>query len=75
MAEKSYDKNALLALPIKEKLELAEALWNSIEQDMPEISKDEITFAHERLLMHEAKPDEGLTLYQLKQYFRDKYGF
>ncbi len=75
MSEQTYDKDALLALPLKEKLELAEALWSSIEQEMPEVSRDEIAFANERLMMHEANPNEGLTLHQLKQYFRDKYGF
>jgi len=39
------------------------------------ITDEELAFAEERLKMHEANPDEGMTLEELKKYFIEKYGF
>ena len=39
------------------------------------ITNEEITFAEERLKMHEANPQEGMSLDELKKYFAEKYGF
>lgn len=70
-----YNKKELLSLPPEEKIELAEALWSSVEEELMPITDEEIAFAEERLKMHEANPDEGMTLEELKKYFTEKYGF
>jgi putative addiction module component (TIGR02574 family) len=71
----SYNKKELLSLPADEKLELAEELWSSVEENLMPITNEELAFAEERLKLHEANPDEGMSLGQLKKYFADKYGF
>lgn len=69
----AYDKNELLSLPDSEKVKLAEELWGSVEENLlPD--KYEIEFAEERLQMHEANPNEGMSLAMFKKYFSDKYG-
>lgn len=70
-----YNKDELLALPVAEKVKLAEELWSSIENELSPITEEEIAFAEERLKMHEANPDEGLTIEEFKKHFAEKYGF
>ena len=70
-----YNKKELLSLPADERLELAEELWSSVEENLMPVTDEEIAFAEERLKLHEANPDEGMSLTQLKKYFADKYGF
>jgi putative addiction module component (TIGR02574 family) len=70
-----YNKKELLSLPPEEKIELAEELWSSVEEELMPITEEEIAFAEERLKMHEANPDEGMSLEELKKYFIEKYGF
>jgi putative addiction module component (TIGR02574 family) len=70
-----YNKNELLKLPVKEKQELAEALWNSIEDNLMPVTKEEVAFAKERYQMHLDKPEEGLTIEELKKKVKSKYGF
>ena len=70
-----YNKKELLSLPADEKLALAEELWGSVEEEVTPITNEEITFAEERLKMHEANPQEGMSLDELKKYFAKKYGF
>jgi putative addiction module component (TIGR02574 family) len=69
----SFNKSELLSLPAKEKIELAEALWSSVEEEIL-TTQDEKAFAEERLKLHEANPGEGMTLEAFKKYFADKYG-
>ncbi len=71
----SYNKKELLSLPVEEKLALAEELWSSVEEELMPITDEEIAFAEERLKMHEANPNEGTSLEELKKYFTEKYGF
>ena len=71
----SYNKKDLLSLPANEKLELVEELWSSVEEDLMPITNEELAFAEERLKLHEANPNEGMSIQQLKKYFADKYGF
>ena len=70
-----YNKRELLSSPADEKLALAEELWSSVEEGVMPITNEEITFAEERLKMHEANPQEGMSLDELKKYFAKKYGF
>ncbi len=70
-----YNKEELMNLPIKEKQELAEALWNSIEDNLLPVTEDEIAFAEERLKLHEANPSSSLTLEELKNKIQKQYGF
>ncbi len=71
----AYNKEELLALPAKEKLALAEELWSSVEEEVMDVTDDEISFAEERLKMHEANPEEGVSIEVFKKYFSEKYGF
>lgn len=75
MIKMAYDKKQLLSLPADEKLELAEELWSSVEENLMPITSEELAFAEERLKLHEANPNEGMSIEQLKKYFADKYGF
>lgn len=70
-----YNKKDLLSLSAEEKIELAEELWRSVEEELMPITNDEVAFAEERLAMHETNPQEGMSLDELKKYFREKYGF
>ena len=69
-----YNKKELLSLPAQERLSLAEELWSSVEEEI-DATDDEISFAEERLKMHEATPSDGVSIDALKKYFNDKYGF
>ena len=70
-----YNKKELLSLPVDEKVALAEELWSSVEEELMPVTDEEIAFAEERLRMHEANPNEGVSLEELKKYFAEKYGF
>lgn len=69
----SYNKEELLNLPVKEKQELAEALWNSIDEELLPVTEEEISFARERLKMHEANPAEGMNWDDFKIKIKEKY--
>lgn len=71
----SYDREELLNLPVEEKLELVEALWDKIDDDLLPVSKEEIAFAKERLQMHEENPSESMSWEELKRRIKEKYGF
>jgi putative addiction module component (TIGR02574 family) len=70
-----YNKQELLKLPILEKQELTEALWNSIDDDLLPVTKEEIAFAQQRFNMHIANPDEGMSWSDLRKKIEEKYGF
>ncbi len=63
-----------MSLSAKEKIEIAEELWSSVEEEVLP-TKEEIVFAVERLQLHEANPNEGMSVEEFKKYFADKYGF
>ena len=69
------NKEELLALSAEEKIALAEELWGSVENELLPITDEEVAFAEERLKMHEANPNEGVSLEELKNHFAKKYGF
>ena len=71
----SYNKKELLSLPVDEKVALAEELWSSVEEELMPVTDEEIAFAEERLRMHEANPNDEVSLKELKKYFAEKYGF
>lgn len=70
-----YNKKALLALPDKEKMALAEELWDSLDESIPSVTDEEIAFAEERLKMHEANPEDGLTWGEFRDKIRQQHGF
>lgn len=70
-----YNKKELLALPDKEKMTLAEELWDSLDESTPSITDEEIAFAEERLKMHEANPEDGLTWEEFRDKIRQRHGF
>jgi putative addiction module component (TIGR02574 family) len=71
----AYNKKELLNLPAEEKLELAEALWNSIDDNAMPVTKEEIAFAEERYKMHLENPEEGMTRGEFEKKIKAKYGF
>ena len=70
-----YNKEELLNLPVDEKLELVEALWESIDDNSSPVTKDEVIFAKERFNLHKQTPNEGLSWNDLKTKIKDRYGF
>lgn len=70
-----YDKKELMALSDQEKLDLAGELWDSVEENAIPVSEEQIAFAEERLKMHKANPDEGMTWEELRKRIRDQHGF
>ncbi len=70
-----YNKEELLSLPLKEKISLAKELWGSVEEELSKISDEEVAFAEERLKLHEANPNEGIGIEELKKHFIEKYRF
>jgi hypothetical protein len=70
-----YNTEELMLLPTKEKIALAEALWGSVEEEMLSDSKEDMSFAEERLALHKANSAEGYDINTLKKHFSEKYGF
>jgi putative addiction module component (TIGR02574 family) len=71
----AYDREELFNLPVEEKLELIEALWNRIDDELLPVTKEEILFAKERLQLHNQNPSEGLSWEELKKKIQEQYGF
>lgn len=70
-----FNKSEIFSLPAKEKIELAEQLWSSVEEELLQDSDEEILFAEQRLKMHEEDSSDVMSLESFKKYFADKYGF
>jgi putative addiction module component (TIGR02574 family) len=71
----SYNKEELLALSPEDKIALAEELWGSVENELLPITDEDLAFAEERLKLHEASPNEHVSLEGFKSHFAKKYGF
>ena len=71
----AYNKEELLKLPVLEKQELAEALWNSIDDNTLPVTDEEISFAEERYQLHLKTPEDGFTWKELREKVKNKYGF
>ena len=71
----AYNKEELLKLPVSEKQELAEALWNSIDDELLPVTEDEILFAEERYQQHLKNREEGFTWEEFREKVKKKYGF
>ena len=71
----AYNKEDLLKLPVQEKQELAEALWNSIDDNLLPVTEEEIAFAEERYQLHLKNPEDGFTWDELREKVKSKYGF
>jgi len=70
-----YNKEELFNLPVEEKLELVEALWDKIDDELMPVTEEEIKFAEERLELHKKNPSEGLSWSEFKTKIKEKYGF
>ncbi len=70
-----YNKEELFNLPVEEKLELVEALWDKIDDELMPVTEEEIKFAKERLELHKKNPSEGLSWSEFKTRIKEKYGF
>jgi putative addiction module component (TIGR02574 family) len=71
----AYNKEELLKLPVSEKQELAEALWNSIDDELLPVTEEEIAFAEARYQQHLKNPEEGFTWEEFREKVKKKYGF
>ena len=70
-----YNKEELLNLPVEEKLQLVEALWEKINEESVSVTKEEIEFARKRFDLHKENPSEGLSWEEVKNKITEKYGF
>jgi putative addiction module component (TIGR02574 family) len=70
-----YNREELFNLPVEEKLELVEALWDKIDDELMPVTDEEKKFAQERLQLHKQNPSEGLGWSEFKQKIKEKYGF
>jgi len=50
-------------------------LWDHIENDLLNVTEEEIRFAKERLKLHLDNPSEGISLDEFKKSISEKYGF
>lgn len=57
----AYNREELVNLPVEEKLELVEGLWDRIDDDLLPVTKEEIAFAKERLQLHSQNPAGGMS--------------
>ncbi len=71
----AYNKEELMNLPVDEKLELVEALWDRIDDDLLPVTQKEIAFAEERLQLHNQSLNEGMSWGELKKKIQERYGF
>jgi putative addiction module component (TIGR02574 family) len=71
----AYNKEELLKLPVSEKQELAEALWNSIDDELLPVTEEEIAFVETRYQQHLKNPEEGFTWEEFREKVKKKYGF
>ena len=70
-----YNKQDILQLPVEEKLQLAEEIWQSIdEKDLPK-SDAEIQIAEERYKAYLKNPNAGMSWEEFRKKIFDKYGF
>lgn len=70
-----YNKEELLNLPASEKYELVLDLWESIDDDLLDVTEEEIKFAKKRLQLHRQNPSAGISREELKKKISKKYGF
>jgi putative addiction module component (TIGR02574 family) len=71
----AYDKEELFNLPVAEKYELVLDLWESIDNDLLDVTEEEIEFAKKRLQLHRENPLSGISREELKKKISEKYGF
>ena len=64
------------SLPLSERIELAEALWESIIQDgyEPELTATQAEELDRRLAAHEKNPDDVVAWEKVKSDLESKYG-
>jgi putative addiction module component (TIGR02574 family) len=67
-------KSEALQLPVEDRLELAEALWESLEQGLlrPELPAWQRDLLDQRLAAFEAAPEAGSPWEEVKQRILDK---
>ena len=70
-----YNKEELFNLPVEEKLELVEALWDKFDDELMPVTEEEINFANERLELHRQNITDGIGWSEFKKKIKEKYGF
>lgn len=71
----AYNREDIFNLPMEEKYELAMDLWDDIENNLLEVTEEEIKFAKERLELHRLNPSKGTSWQEVKKKISEKYGF
>ncbi|HMO32860.1 MAG TPA: addiction module protein [Lacibacter sp.] len=69
-----YNEEELLKLPLEEKIRLAEAIWESIDEDELPAAEHEIQIARERYEMYLKNPEAGIPWEEVKKQLFAKYG-
>lgn len=69
-----YNEEELLKLPVDEKIRLAEAIWDSIDDDSLPATEYEIQVAKDRYELYLKNPNAGIPWEDVKKYFAEKYG-
>jgi putative addiction module component (TIGR02574 family) len=65
----------LLELPPAERIELAEALWDSLpDSNLPPLSPEVLDEMDRRLAEHEADPSSAISLEELRAWLRSRRG-
>ena len=62
-----YNREQLLNLPVAEKYDLVLDLWESIDDNLLDVTEEEIQFAKKRLELHLQDPSAGISREELKK--------
>lgn len=63
----------ILRLPVEERLEIVDRIWDSLEENIP-VTEYEITVAKERYEEYQKNPDNSLDWKEVKNQLFQKYG-
>ena len=64
-----------MKLSVEEKLQLAEELWESVDEEQIPATDHEITMAEERYESYLKNPKDGISWEEFRKKINDKYGF
>ncbi len=65
----------ILKLSVEEKVNVIEAIWNSIDENSLPVTDEELTIARERYEEYLKNPGDLIPWEQARKRLMDKYGF
>jgi putative addiction module component (TIGR02574 family) len=72
---KASTLSELLKLSPAERIQLAQDLWDSIDEgEAPPLTEDQIREVERRLAEHDADPDSAVPWEEVRERFRSRYG-